>query len=366
MSLPKQGIEIRSAVLNITPHLSVQGGSLSAISPSEQSGFTVSAMWYDLLAENCFADAVFTAAPTADGTYRLTLNTQSSGAGRLWTALGGTSWHSLTNFYSLGYGPTDESYSDVTLAQQASDQGIDEVALDFLLAESTPLLQLVAQFNQHGFYTHIQPTYRNWRHVVDGASFAGYMAQRPSQLRNTIRRSSKKLYRDHDAAVEIYQVFESEAQVTTALGAYNDVYARSWKARELHPTFIPNLVRRYAAQGKIRLGILRVEGAPVAAQIWIVDNSCAYIYKLAHDPQYASYSVGTLLTAELMAAVIEHDRVAVVDFGIGNEAYKQHWMTSSRQFASLRAINRTTVAGRALLAAVNTKALFKTLRPSEQ
>ena len=66
------------------------------------------------------------------------------------------------------------------------------------------------------------------------------------------------------------------------------------------------------------LGIARHEGKPIAAQFWTVENGVAYIHKLAHLEEAKPLSAGTVLTAALMAQVIDRDRATLVDFGTGD------------------------------------------------
>ena len=72
------------------------------------------------------------------------------------------------------------------------------------------------------------------------------------------------------------------------------------------------------------------DGEPVAAQFWTVEQGTAYIHKLAHLPSAEPLSPGTTLTAALMEQVIDHDKVAHVDFGTGNDRYKADWMEQVR------------------------------------
>ena len=93
-------------------------------------------------------------------------------------------------------------------------------------------------------------------------------------------------------------------------------------------------MRRFAqvegAAGRIRLGIARAEGVPVAAQFWTVENGVAYIHKLAHRESAKPLSAGATLSAALFEHVIDRDKVDLVDFGTGNDSYKADWMELDR------------------------------------
>lgn len=80
------------------------------------------------------------------------------------------------------------------------------------------------------------------------------------------------------------------------------------------------------------------DGIPVAAQMWTVEKGTAYIHKLAHRSEARDLSPGSLLTAALMERVINQDRVQLVDFGTGDDAYKRNWMEEVRTLHRVDAI----------------------------
>ena len=88
-----------------------------------------------------------------------------------------------------------------------------------------------------------------------------------------------------------------------------------------------------------------MDGRPVAAQVWIVSNGVASIYKLAYDQRYSNLSIGSILTARLMEHVIDVDRVGEVDFLTGDDAYKQDWMSGRRERRGIIAFNPRTLQG---------------------
>jgi CelD/BcsL family acetyltransferase involved in cellulose biosynthesis len=94
------------------------------------------------------------------------------------------------------------------------------------------------------------------------------------------------------------------------------------------------MLRAFAEQegaaGRLRLGVVRHQGNPVAAQLWTVESGVAYIHKLAHLEEAKPLSAGTVLTAALMEHTIDRDRVSLVDFGTGDDGYKRDWMEAVR------------------------------------
>jgi len=78
------------------------------------------------------------------------------------------------------------------------------------------------------------------------------------------------------------------------------------------------------------MGLACADGVPVAAQFWTVENGTAFIHKLAHLESAKPLSPGTTLSAALFRRVIDEDKVALVDFGTGNDGYKRDWMEEVR------------------------------------
>lgn len=154
---------------------------------------------------------------------------------------------------------------------------------------------------------------------VNGRSFAEYMASRPGPLRTTLKRKAAKV------SVTLETTFSAESWA-----AYESVYARSWKPEEGSPAFLRRFAEEEGAAGRLRLAIARVGDEPVAAQFWTVERGTAFIHKLAHTEDSKPLSPGTTLSAALFEHVIDHDRVVLVDFGTGDDAYKRDWMEEIR------------------------------------
>ena len=95
----------------------------------------------------------------------------------------------------------------------------------------------------------------------------------------------------------------------------------------------------------MRLGIVWLKDQPIAAQLWIVSNGRAEIYKVAYDEAFKSHSPGTVLTAQLIQYALEIDGVREIDYLIGDDPYKKNWMSHRRERWGLVAYNRRSVWG---------------------
>lgn len=180
----------------------------------------------------------------------------------------------------------------------------------------------------------------NWYLPVKG-NYQQYFESRKPKMRNTIRRLGKKLIADGGSL----EVIVGGDRVETGIAAYKAVYSASWKVAEPHDGFVPGLVRMLAATGRLRLGVAWLGDKPIAAQIWVVNHGKAGIYKVGYDEEHSVYSPGTLLTAHLMEHVIDRDGVGEVDYYIGDDPYKQTWMTHRRERWGIVAYNPRTLHG---------------------
>jgi len=260
---------------------------------------------------------------------------------------------SMTNFYAIEY--------SVSFANGAADRNAALAALLEciaterprwhsvrlrLLKDSDPVSQAAAEgLSAKRFTTSRYFQYENWFLPVEG-SFDEYYARRSSQVRNTIERKSKKLRKTHATEIVVHRSVGQA--LDAAISGFETIYNASWKQPEPHVTFIPALTRRAAELGILRLGLLRVDGQPAAAQLWLTCAGRAIIYKLAYDERFADLGVGSILSKELFRGAIDDDHVQEIDYGVGSESYKKDWMTACRRLEGLEAHNLHTLLGLSL------------------
>ena len=194
-----------------------------------------------------------------------------------------------------------------------------------------------------GYRTDRYFCFGNWYEVVEGRTFGDYWAYRPSRLRNTVVRARRRLTQKHVWGIEVRS--EPGPELERAIETFQAVYGRSWKQPEPCPDFMPALIRMAADIGALRLGQLRLDGKVVAAQVWLVYSGKASIYKLAYVPGHEKLSLGSVLTAALMEHVIDQDGVAEIDYLMGDDQYKQDWMTSRRERVGLIAFDTGSLLG---------------------
>jgi len=177
----------------------------------------------------------------------------------------------------------------------------------------------------------------NWHEALPpDAGWDAYLAARPPALRSTIARKTARATR----MLAFEEVSVAGEALEAGIAAYEHVRAQSWKPDEPFPDFDGSLLRAVAPAGVLRLGILRrrQDGVPVAAQYWILDRPGgpgtprrATVLKLAHLQSERAASPGTVLTAMMIRGLLEKDGVRILDFGRGDDAYKQLWAGTRRQ-----------------------------------
>ena len=190
----------------------------------------------------------------------------------------------------------------------------------------------------------VQPYFRfgNWYLEVAGRSYQTYLDSLPLHLRRSVPYNIRRLERLPGARIEIVT---GPHGLEEALDAYDSVYHASWKISEPYPAFIRELARRAATDGSLRLGLVYLHGAPVAAQMWFVHGGVASIYKMAYDERHAKLSPGSVLSAKLMQHTIDIDHVKTVDYLSGDDEHKKAWMSHRREFWGILALNPRSACG---------------------
>lgn len=229
----------------------------------------------------------------------------------------------LRNWYNFTWRPIGESGSGTDRLCTALARDLRRHAYDVTLwplpAEDSTAPRLAAAFQQAGWHVKVTPCDHNHILRVNERSFAEFWADRAGRLRSTLQRKSKKV------RVEIFKRFDRDSW-----RIYEQIYADSWKPAEGDPAFLKQFAEAEGRAGRLRMAIAFAGDKHVAAQFWTVENGVAYIHKLAHLEAAKDLSAGTTLTAALMKHVIDEDKVALVDFGTGDDAYKKDWMEDDR------------------------------------
>ena len=217
------------------------------------------------------------------------------------------------------------------LANGLHQHGCQSLQLEPVDINNHLLLLLTNSMTTKGYASQSHFRFYNWTHLTSESNYQDYLSNRPSKLKNTLARKQRKMERELTYRYQIYRGIE----VKQAMNDYHQTYASSWKAHEQYTDLLNDLAETFAKQDWTRLAVLYINDQPAAAQLWFVINDNASIFRLAYDEQWKPYSPGTLLTAFLMEYVIDQDQVKEIDFLVGNESYKQDWMSQRNERYSL-------------------------------
>jgi CelD/BcsL family acetyltransferase involved in cellulose biosynthesis len=258
--------------------------------------------------------------------------------------------YGLASWYSLKFGPVftgtlehKTAVAILTAIARRAGKRLTSIRLSPMTLVNTELV--TRSFRRARWSATATETSCNWTVDVTGLSFEEYWAARPGELRSTVKRKGAKA----GLEITIFDRFDEEAWAD-----YESVYADSWKPEEGSNQFLRSMAEDEGAAGNLRLGIGRIDGQPVAAQLWTTENGVAIIHKLAHRDSAAEFSPGSLMSAAMFERAIDVDKVHLIDFGTGDDRYKSDWMDTRAPLYTLVLFNTRTVAG--LVGALRAKA----------
>jgi len=167
---------------------------------------------------------------------------------------------------------------------------------------------------------------------LDGINFSGdeYSKKFSSKFRHNLKYRLKEL--QEKGCLEFRVITNEEDTIDHYMDMYYDVYSRSWQKREnIGPTFHRDLAKLAIRKGWLRLGLLFLDGYPIATQFWLSCNNIAYILKTVYDKKYKIFSPGKILTLHMFKYAIDNDRVTTIDYVQGDELYKKDWTPQRRE-----------------------------------
>lgn len=258
----------------------------------------------------------------------------------------------LSNFYTCLFGfvgmredwarPSESALQALGAALRALPRS-DVLTLQPLAREHAFIADMAEALRRQRYWVDRFFCFGNWYLPSSELRFDDYLASRSSQLRNNLARGRRRLSRAGSWQVELCG--DDGPDLPQLQAAFEAVYADSWKQAEARPEFIAQLIQLAARRRWLRLGVLRLNGEAIAAQLWLVKAGRASIYKLAYRSGYESFSAGSILTAALMRQVLDVDRVAEVDYLSGDDAYKREWMSQRRERWGLVAFDPRRLGG---------------------
>jgi CelD/BcsL family acetyltransferase involved in cellulose biosynthesis len=218
---------------------------------------------------------------------------------------------------------------------------INSVAIEGGLYEG-----LTAAMAEAGFVVRRCVHFGNWHEHVSVPSYEEYLKQRDASDRKQFQNYSRKRRKLEKAQTLQVRVVSGQVEDTDRIVAdYVQIHAASWKESEAFEEFMPNLLRVAARSGALRMGILYLDGMPVATEVGLLSGKRATMIKTAYDARFREHSVGAIVMMEVLKHLIEVDKVSEIDFGRDDQSYKKLWMPLRRERWGVVAFNPATARG---------------------
>ena len=166
------------------------------------------------------------------------------------------------------------------------------------------------------------------------STFDEYLADRPSTMRNSLRRAWRRLekqgvvYRSvprgeiESALDDLRRLHEMRFGSTSGLLPEFDAFSRA--------------VTRGAESGEASVHELRFEGEAIASEVWFEVAGVASFYQSGRDPDQRWKGSGTVLKARIIEQMCER-HVRIIDLLRDDEPYKRDWASGARDVVQLDA-----------------------------
>jgi CelD/BcsL family acetyltransferase involved in cellulose biosynthesis len=244
---------------------------------------------------------------------------------------------SICDFMDVLVDPANAEAAYEDLWAQLREQDWSEVEL-WGLMESSPTRERVKTYAaQNGYHVEEIPEAVSPRLDLP-ATWEDYLASLGKKDRHELRRKIRRLY-DSGASVD-FDVLSSQEDVVAAMDDFLTLHrdSRQDKTEFMTPemeSFFRRMASALAAEGLIRLFMLRVNGKPAATVLCFDAGSHLYMYNSGYDPEFSGLSVGLVSKALVLQWAIENG-MSGLDFLRGDEPYKYDLGAKDQQIYTLR------------------------------
>jgi len=198
------------------------------------------------------------------------------------------------------------------------------------VADSTPIV----------FEHHLLP--ESWEALDRGLN---------KSMRDNVRYYPKLMIREgHPFALEIARI-PSEVRAAMPIlwdlhsaraGAPTSIRHLDYMAPANRRGFMQEVIPLLAAGGGAAIGLLRVRGEAVAAQMWLEQGGVIFLYYSGYLPAWSKYSVAMITTSEIFKDAMARG-VGRVEFLRGANQFKSRWGTQERTERELVLARRPTL-----------------------
>jgi CelD/BcsL family acetyltransferase involved in cellulose biosynthesis len=202
--------------------------------------------------------------------------------------------------------------------------GIKRLDLKHVRPDSVTLTVLAPLAESRGY--HVETIKENVSFEMDlPTSFDEYLAGLSTKQRHEVRRKLRRL--NEEGTVE-FRFIDGGEGVPTAMDTFFKMFVESRRDKadfmtEKMALFFRLLADTMGRLGLLKLGVLELDGRPLAEIMCFDYQDCIYLYNSGYNPAYVSLSAGLLSKVLAIKDSIEKGRKRF-DFLKGAETYKSH------------------------------------------
>ena len=210
------------------------------------------------------------------------------------------------------------------ILDELKQSGISRLDLKHVRPDSTVLSSLAPLAESRGYQ--VISTREDVSLEMDlPSTFEGYLASLDAKQRHEVRRKLRRL--NEEGTIE-YRFVNEGAAVPATMDTFFKMFVESRQDKanfmtEKMKLFFRLLADTMARAGLLRLGVLELDGQPLAQIMCFDYNSCIYLYNSGYDPKYTALSAGLLSKVLAIKDSIEKGKTRF-DFLKGAETYKTH------------------------------------------
>ena len=210
-----------------------------------------------------------------------------------------------------------------TLGQHLKQQGVSQLDLGALRAESAALRDISAAARRLNYHFFCEPEDVSMELELPSswdAFLKGLTGKERHEIRRKLRRLNKTAHID-------FRVVESKAEVSEQIDTFFELFKlnrpdKSDFMTDQMASFFRSLAEAMAVARILKLFFLDLDDIPAAAVMCFDYNSTVYLYNNGYDDRYRSLSIGLLSKLFTIQDSIERGKIKY-DFLKGTEVYKK-------------------------------------------
>jgi CelD/BcsL family acetyltransferase involved in cellulose biosynthesis len=202
--------------------------------------------------------------------------------------------------------------------------GVRRLDLKQVRSDSTVLTSLAPLAQSRGFA--VETVKENISFEMDlPPAFNEYLEGLSTKQRHEVRRKLRRL--NEEGSIE-YRFISDGVSVGNNMDTFFRMFVESRRDKadfmtEKMASFFRLMANAMTRAGLMKVGVLELDGKPLAEIICFDFNECIYLYNSGYDPNYVSLSAGLLSKVLAIRESIEKGKKKF-DFLKGEETYKHH------------------------------------------